>query len=182
MSEHPAYTVTETPVLDPNLFLLNRANRAFIERRNDTPILNESSLDHDASRFGGIVLFIFTTVIILSLVRNVSLEVYRLSVFIIALSSILAFFWAYVRYMCQSVGIKGWILPGEVLHSEKIRVIADKTWHEQVGVRFQYTTPDGVLTIGYAEGGSDRASDNMAPAPGTPVRVWYGDDGEIFLL
>jgi hypothetical protein len=180
----PSYQ--EIPVPEPNLFLLNRANRAFIERRTNNPVWDEAPPEQDANGVWGILLFIIGTLMSLTIVSNLPLGEYRVWIFLVALIGIIALsltlFWAYYRYIYETLQLKGWILPGKVLHSEKIRMVADESWDERVRVRFQYSTPDGILTVGYAEGNSDWASDNMAPAPGTPIRVWYGDDGEIFLL
>jgi hypothetical protein len=188
MKENPVLPLSyeEVPVPEPNLFLLNRANRDFIERRTDNPVWDEPPPEQDASGVWGILFFIIFTLLILMIMWNLPLREHQFWIFIIALIGVIALsivlFWTYHRYIYQSPQLKGWILPGEVLHSEKIRVVADESWDERVGVRFQYSTPDGVLTIGYAEGNSDWASDNMAPAPGTPIRIWYGDDEEVFLL
>jgi hypothetical protein len=183
MSEQPAYTITETPVLDPNLFLLNRVNRAFVQRRNDKPhfLMREPELSKRQvidffvillwfSACAGAVLgfpsgtgaFVLGMIVLLTIAYGAGLKP--------------------TTFPGNKSELVGWILPGVVLHSEKVRVEREQSWREHLGIRFEFTTPEEIVTEAYAEGESNKASDKMAPFPGTPVRVWYGDDGKVFLL
>jgi hypothetical protein len=74
------------------------------------------------------------------------------------------------------------MLQGEVTHSEKIRVVQGKTVHESLSVQYVFTTPGGVVIHGYATGESELASIKAAPMAGTPVYVWFMEEGKHFLL
>ena len=183
MSEQPAYTLTETPVLDPNLFLLNRANRAFIERRNDNPyflkVRSTLTFQESSILLGTGLLFSMYLCMILASPQGIGSAIAGtiVAIFIILFAGVRP-----ANPDTDNIDLAGWILPGVVLHSEKVRVEREQSWREHLGIRFEFTTPEEVVTEAYAEGESNKASDKMAPFPGTPVRVWYGDDGKVFLL
>lgn len=82
----------------------------------------------------------------------------------------------------EKIDLAGWIVPGVVLHAEKIRIRGGNYRAERLGIRYQFVAPGGVVIEGYAEGDSDHASDKMAPAPGTPVKIWLNDNGTHYLL
>jgi hypothetical protein len=77
---------------------------------------------------------------------------------------------------------KGQVLEGTVVQAEKI-VTREQYGHvEKIGVRYQFAAPGGVITVGYAAGLSGDASHPMAPVPGTPVRIYYRENGKHYLL
>jgi hypothetical protein len=76
----------------------------------------------------------------------------------------------------------GQVLEGTVVQAEKI-VTREQYGHvEKIGVRYQFAAPGGVMTVGYAAGLSGDTSHPMAPVPGTPVRIYYKEDGKHYLL
>ena len=77
---------------------------------------------------------------------------------------------------------KGLVLTGEVVHAEKIRHEGRNDTQVKVGVRYRFAAPGGVLMEGRAEGDMLVASHDMAPLPGTPIRVWYTDNEKFYLL
>lgn len=181
MSEHIVDTLTpvdEHPVLDSNLFLLHRSNQAFVERRSNHPTLGSSLTDRERLLIGAfgvcmILIYIGVTLLPVVFASLVSLAI------VVAFLGLIA---RYGRPSHEPAGLAGWIVPGVVLHSEKIRTREGKVRSVQLGIRYQFVAPGGVVIDGYAGGDSDHASDTMAPAPGTPVRVWYDDDGNHYLL
>ncbi len=182
MNETPVDTLTpvdEHPVLDSNLFLLHRSNQAFVERRSNHPTLGSSLTRREQiliGTFGVCMILIYIGVVTILPVFFASL---------VSLAIVVAFLGLIARYgrpSHQSAGIAGWIVPGVVLHSEKIRTRDGKVRLEQLGIGYQFVAPGGLVIEGYAGGDSEHASDTMAPAPGTPVRVWFDDDGNHYLL
>lgn len=185
MNEHPVQPLSrieEYPVLEPDLFLLRRDNRLFLERYTKQPLLDKpAEIKRETSK---ITVGIFVTIAIL-VMGSVASAPSDLSAFLLSvavLGGVGALFWAYVRYMRRRSDLKGRVLSGFVTHSEKIRMAEDQYNRDYLGIRFEFTDPKEGLKEGYAEGDSDHASDKMAPAPGTPVKVWYGDDGNHYLL
>lgn len=174
----PLPLVEEQPVLDSNLFLLHRSNQAFVERRSNYPNLGLSLTSREKILTGAFaVCLIF--IAIASSILPPSLAIFGV------LGLIGGFLGVIERYGYPSndtIDLAGWIVPGVVLHSKKIRVREGNYRSEQVGIRYQFTTPKGVVMEGYSEGESNAASDKMAPPPGTPVRVWYDDAGNHYLL
>lgn len=178
----PFPLVEEYPVLEPDLFLLRRDNRLFLERYSKQPILDKpAAIKRDTNKMA---VGISITVAILVLIGIAFLPSYLSAPLLIAtvLGGIGALFWAYLRYMLRPVNLKGRTISGIVTHSEKIRVAEDRYNRDYLGIRFEFTDPSGGIKEGYVEGDSDHASDKMAPAPGTPVKVWYDDDGKFYLL
>lgn len=178
----PFPTVEEYPVLEPDLFLLRRANRLFLERYSKQPVLDKpAEIKRETNK---IAVRIFVTVALLVMAGIAFLPSDLSAPLLIAtvLGGIGALFWAYIRYMFRPVDLKGRTISGMVTHSEKIRMAEDRFHRDYLGIRFEFTDPNGGVKEGYAEGDSDHASDKMAPAPGTPVKVWYDDDGKFYLL
>jgi len=179
MSEKPYHTIVETPVLDPNLFLLHHANRAFVERRNNHPILDEASQRSTAIALG--IALSFPLIIALLILNSGMLPLPYASWlcgFMIVL--VITIVGGYGYYLRSDLRLKGWILPGAVVRSEKIRW--GKNSHERFGVWYRFVDPNGDLIEGYAEADSDTANRRMAPLQGTEVRIWYDDNGKCYLL
>jgi len=185
MSETPVPPIEEYPVPDPTLFLLNRANRDFVERRSNHPVLDKPATVAFRSGYLGImVLMVVALLVLATLASSVGLLAVMtcILILIIVLGGLGALFWAYFQYMGRTRELKGWIIPGVVTHSEKIRIETYQQMQERLGIRFEFVTQGGVVEKGYTEGDSDSASDTMAPAPGTPVSVWYDEEGKHYLL
>lgn len=181
MSEYPVYTATETPVDDPNLFLLNDANRTFVDRRNEFITLEHAPANRTLSMMLALGVVGMVAAIALLAVSKLPAQYNSLAFLVIAGGGV-GVFLALLRYLYRDVPVKGWMIPGVVTHAEKIRVIEGRYTRENVGVRYQFVAPGGVVMDGYAEGDSETASHGMAPTPGTPVKVWLDDDGSHYLL
>jgi hypothetical protein len=76
----------------------------------------------------------------------------------------------------------GQVFDGTVVQAEKIVKQVQYGTEEKIGVRYQFAAPGGVITYGYAAGLSEDASDGMAPAPGTPVKIYYEGEKKHYLL
>jgi hypothetical protein len=180
MNENPVSLsplIEEHPVPDPNLFLLKRTNRAFIERRNDSPVLGGTAFSWKA--FNPLIYLLLISFLLsgLCIFPNSGLPLLLLISFII-----FAFYTGNRPADNEPPDLAGWIIPGVVTHSEKIRIENSQHLQERLGIRYEFPAPGGVVMEAYAEGDSVNASDRMAPAPGTPVMVWYTDEGTCYLL
>jgi hypothetical protein len=181
MNEAPVYTTSETPVPDPTLFLLNDANRTFVEGRNEYMVV-EHSPDHSTlSIIVAIGALVLLGGILLVSISNLPAQ-YNTFAFLVLVVAGIGAFLAILRYYYRDVPGKGWILPGIVTHAEKIRIVENYRTREYVGVRYQFVAPGGVVMDGYAEGASDNATHGVAPTPGTSVKIWLADDGTHYLL
>jgi hypothetical protein len=181
MAEAPVYTTPEIPVPDPHLFLLNDANRTFIEQRNEYMILQHSPSGGTLSVTIGIGAAVLLLGMVLMGVSDLPAQYNTLAFLVIVVGGVGALL-AFLRYLYRDVPVKGWIIPGVVTHGEKIRVVENYHTREYIGVRYQFAAPGGVVMDGYAEGESDKASHTMAPPPGTLVKIWLDDDGTHYLL
>lgn len=92
--------------------------------------------------------------------------------------ALLALWLSNVRVMVR----KGQVLEGVVIDAEKIRVYHSRTKRDEIGVRYEFTTPDGNLIRHRVETPTMEASSTVAPAPDTRVYVWYEVDGKYDLL
>lgn len=184
MSEQPTYTIAEIPVLEPNIFLLNRANRWFIEGQAPTPIVEEGMSNQMLALF---FYFALLGLVLVGIVMSNPLwgtqfhGAILLGVLIVGVIGGMAF----LRYQMgddKALSIKGTLVRGEVTHAEKIRVVQGTTSRELLAVHYRCTAPGGVVIYERAEGESDLASMQVAPLVGTSVFVWYTDDGKPYLL
>jgi hypothetical protein len=187
MKEYPIAAETPTPELpvpDPQLFFLNHANRAFVEGQEPTPIL-EPGISNQTLRFIAalitFVLLIMAGVLSNPFWRNQVNAAMVLAVLVVGVIGLIA-------YLNHRMGdereskAKGRVLQGEVTHSEKIRVLQGKTSHESLAIQYAFTAPGGVVVHGHAEGESELANIKAAPMAGTPVYVWFTEEGKHFLL
>lgn len=181
MNEAPVYTTPEIPIPDPHLFLLNDANRTFVEGRNEYMIVEHTPDNRTLSATLAMGALVLLGGIVLVSISNL-LSQYNTFVFLVMVVGGIGAFLAILRYLYRDVPGKGWIIPGVVTHAEKIRVVENYHTREYMGVRYQFVAPGGVVMDGSAEGDSDRASHTMAPPAGTPVKIWLDDDGTHYLL
>ncbi len=181
MAEAPVYTTTETPVRDPNLFLLFDANRPFIERASDTMTVEHAPGDSTLAAMLGIGAVVILLGTVLMGLSNLPSD-YNILTFAVIAGGGVGGFVALLRYLYRDENVKGWIIPGVVTHAEKIRVMEGRYTRDYLGIRYQFAAPGGVVMEGDAEGESASSSLGMAPAPGTPVKIWLDDDGTHYLL
>lgn len=174
----PRMGETEYPVSRDAPFLLKAENRAFVERRADTRVVESSPLDS---------LFIFQGFVTLAVLFAGLLIAHSLPIAIIGGVASLALTPLLLRirqYWLDAHPESGWILEGEVLQSEYIHVVQQQppSRVEKMGIYYRFVAPGGVVEEGYAEGIAEKASQRTLPRPGAPIRVWYPDNENFELL
>lgn len=216
----PPLSITESPVPDPTLFLLNEMNRTYLAGKRASPLLPLSPRVNDGGWqwiVGGAILYILLTVsgvldaigAWLSDIRLPDLPDFPIQ----SVNGMFLFFGVLlllgvlvvIRDMREArrrtvagamppvppsekpVAVAtprptGQVLEGTVVQAEKIVTREQYGYVEKIGVRYQFAAPGGVMTVGYAVGLSGDASHPMAPVPGTPVRIYYKDNGKHYLL
>lgn len=168
----------EIPVLDPSVFLLRRTNRGFVERRHQQPHLKDvGSIDYWMVGIiglvgGGAILCAFWWAVPLGYIAIVG---------VLWLMAFGVYGQLHQTFNTNPI-LNGRILPGTVTHSEKIRIGEKDIQREFVGIRYQFFTTEGDSLEGYAEGDRAMTSQTIIPARGTPVYVWYDDEGNHYLL
>lgn len=202
MSETPLTSppsIVESPVADPTLFLMYERNRAYLLGKTALPHLatrDEASYVAGFLLFGGIAVMVLVFGGFGLLMRwllevnpafdNPTLVVMGLFLVILLGMGITVV----VRDMQLAksasatkedtpVPPKPQLLEGTVTQAEKIR---EDHAVARIGVRYQFVAPGGIVTHGYAEGMGEDASHEMAPVPGTPVKVYYMPDHNHYLL
>lgn len=168
----------EFPVLEPSVFLLRRSNRSFVERHHHQPHLKDAGLiDYWMLGVigvvgGGAILCAFWWAVPLGYIA------------IVGALWLMAFgvYGQFHQTFNTNPILNGRILLGTVTHSEKIRIREKDIQHELFGIRYQFFTAEGDSLEGYAEGDSALTSQTIIPVRGTPVRVWYDDEGNHYLL
>jgi hypothetical protein len=173
----PSSFIEEHPILEPNLFLLNHANRPLMGWHHEYMILEKSLSNRSLAGLFSMGVFGMISIISLSSFLNLPAPFQGL----VSLMSVIV--WVIVigrviRYLERDIAVKGIILPGIVTHAEKIHTRVNRL----IGVRYQFTAPGGIVIEGYDEGDCENASYEMVPAPGRSVYVWYGDDEKHYLL
>lgn len=185
MKEHPATPAVvkvETPVLNPEVYLLRKGNKAFVERKIDYPILKK---DYSTLGFGAVAMLAIALQIGLVVVAAFNAKLYMLALLAVVGEIILAFI-AYKLFQKweanQRVASNGWIIPGAVLEAETVKIHAGKSVSEVVRIRYRFARPGGVVEEAFVEDSNTEANHIIAPQPNTPIYVWYKDDGTYYLL
>lgn len=181
----PSTSITESPVLEPSVFLLYRSNRAFAERRSDFPTLGGKAPPIHGKDFTFLAPYVVGTLLVLITLALIDARLLAHPfVFLVVLILILLFYRIArdVRSTIAPPDLAGWIIPGTVTDSEKIRIEGQSFQQNRLGIWYQFQNPYGTMLEGYAEGDSRMASDPIAPPPGSPVRVWYDDNNNHYLL
>lgn len=174
----PPISHMEVAVRDPNLFLLRRANRAFVEQRSmiayleDTLTAGWRTMGMVLIGGGGAVLWAF----------EITTPLGVLALFGWAWLISLVFYGQASRHLWVKHNTDGWILAGKVLYSKKIPIRKRNFVYQQIGVQYAFLAPDGETREGYSAADSAVANSIIAPLPGTPLRVWYTHDGKYYLL
>lgn len=182
MMEKPIAVAPEYAVLDPTLFLISRENAAYLKGQRPAPFLDPMRSSERLRAITFVLLAgLFMTVLIYGAITLLEPGGWAIMVTLFALISF-GFTLAYMLYlllMQRTPPGAGVVLAGEVVQ-------ADRTWipgnQFLIGVRYRFSAPGGVLETAQAQGFADNASDTMAPLPGTPVRVYFMDDGKYHLL
>jgi membrane protein implicated in regulation of membrane protease activity len=183
MNEIPAMPQSakaETPMPDPNVFLLRHDNWDFLHGQRANPVIIKR-LTNTAPLFVAglaIVALIYVSLLLIFVMTggNFALVAVGLIFFVVAFLGIR------LRQMRNLRPQQGIVLQGEVIRAEKIRIGQGRYEVEKIGVRYRFADSGGVVHYGESEGESNATSDKMAPPPGTPVRVWYNDEGNSYLL
>lgn len=182
MSETPVAPdpIAEMPVMDPRAFLLHRTNHDYLSGQRHEPMvslrMSEISL---LLLIAGMVGMVVSIGIMLngdglSVITGIGILLFLLSLAgsgVILQSSLRA-----------PVTRAGRVLEGTIIEAEKIRIQQGQRHTESIGVRYAFTTPDGKRLQNRAEALMDETGRTMAPAPGTPVYVWYESDSHYYLL
>lgn len=185
MSEVPTSPpiMKETPVLDPRAFVLHGENEAFLKGRRSYPYLSDGAEDLFAAflaivaffcLMAGFWFFVTGEGQVFNIVAGVVLV-------LTGVGSLGVMVWS-TRPKRRNTKLVGQVLIGEVLESEKIRGYRGEPHLDGIGVRYQFTTPGGKVIRDRAEATNDRNREKMAPAPESPVYIWYDQDGNYTLL
>lgn len=182
MSETPV-VIRETPVFDSRAFVLHWENEAYLRGKRPTPYLTDSEGQMIVAGFviatflcclGAFFIFAESNwqpaMLISGVVLLLAGGVGMVGVFV------------YTNPARQKAILDGFLIAGEVLKSEKIRIEGGKGSRERIGVYYQFMTPEGRLIRSRAEASNDFQREKMAPAPGSPVYIWYDRQGNHTLL
>lgn len=177
MSETPVVLYKEVPVPEPNLFLLYKENLAFVKREHDVPVgvgtkddMSKMTLGVGASFICGVGAF--------SLGAMLGAPGCLVVGFVLPAIILLFTF----RKDGNVYPLAGWILPGEIVASEQITEYSGHYTAEKYIIDYRFTTTQGEACAARAIGFLDDTNYNEAPPVGTPVRVWFPDDGTPTLL
>lgn len=184
MSESPVApppSAQERPVPDPTLFLLNHANRAFVEGRNRHPILDEASQRRTLTILGATLSVPMIGGLWLLSAEMIPVDYTGWFCFglMVTLTVIIG---GYIHYLRSDLKLHGTLFSGVVVRSEKIRVVKNNRQRERFGVWYRFIGSGGRIQEGYAEADSDTASQRIAPGKGMEVRVWVEDNRNCYLL
>lgn len=170
--------IVEEAIPASNLFLLRRANRAFVQGANAYPTLEEPFVFTrrqwlGVGGLGGIgLLLAFGVAIPLGIVVTVGL--------LWLLGMVM---YGHIYRQTKAVAHQnGWILSGEVLHAEMIRARKGGSRRQRIGIKYRFVAPGGIWYEGYAEADQDGASHAMPPSRETPLYIWYDEQGNHYLL
>lgn len=186
MIEKPGALAPEAAVLDPTLFLISKENIAYLKGQRPAPFLDPM---RTAAKFR---VFLFTILVgmflvmllfngIATLVMNAQPTIWTMGITVILLM-IFGCTLAYTFYFLlkqQSPPQLGVVLVGEIVQADRVWMPGNQCLIE---VRYRFTAPGGVLETAQARGYAENASDTMAPLPGTPVRIYFTEDGKHYLL
>lgn len=187
MSESPVIpkTMRELPVPHPYAFFRHTENQLFLKGQRSSPILEAQSGNGPAWLLICLLLLSVVGVFVgVLMVVDITWSLAR-SVFggVLATGSLLIGGYTFQYVLTRNIESRpGRVIEGRVIEAEKIRIEKNNMHFEAIGIRYEFTTPDGRSIQHRAETPNDTRSGKMAPAPETPVYVWYGDDGKVFLL
>lgn len=176
----PTYIV-ETPVLDPDVYLLRKQNKAFLEKKRKTPQLGNNTyiILSGAMATGSII----AVVCLVLLLVTQGMSDYR---FIECFFSFVVATLIMVSRMSldtyQAERTRGLVVPGTVIRATSALSAVGTPIAEQLNIWYRFELPEGGEKVGYTRYNNVDASSNIRPAPGTPVRVWYTEGGKSYLL
>jgi hypothetical protein len=182
MSESPVVPppVVEMPVMDPEAFLLHRANQDFLGGQRTVPITETKNTDGTLAVVGLSMVGVLVGVSIIAGGNGV-LEPTIIGIFLLLGAFVAG---AVAVQSSHTAGGKavGKVIEGRVLEAEKIRIQTGKGSMESIGVRYEFVTPEGRRLHSRAEAPLQETGRTMAPAPGTPVYIWYESEERHYLL
>lgn len=183
MVERPVVPIVETPVANQHLFLANTANGELVMGRKLTPNLRyTSTIGSYTSTIGDWVIYL--SIILLSfggaLTVSSWIQAAMPFLFMVGVATSLI---AIGRYrFTQFQKVPGQIVEGEVTYAERQRTIKQRDVREVFLVDYRFIAPDQMIKHASAVVPCYESNAFLAPMPGTPVKVWYREDGQFYLL
>lgn len=181
MIESPVTPTTEVPVSALDLFLSNKVNLAVLEGKLTIPQSPSLGLGREAL-FGVLVLVIFMGYIVLTL-TNTPVGFFgvvfagAVVVFLLILISL-----SFPNRKAIPQNRAGTLLDGVVTNAEKLITRGRYDSTEEFNILYRFTAPGGIVTDSKATVPTKHSTHTMAPAPDTPVKVWYLSENEHWLL
>jgi hypothetical protein len=204
-------SIIETPVPDPDLFLLHKVNQQYLAGNRARPHLSKPQGSIGKYWwFFAVGLYLFCMVcggfdVIFRWLGTITLPslpdlttpteegmlVFFLILFLMGITVVLRDMWEARKKATpvspsiheKPITVSSSAPKAQVLNGTVVK--AEKirgNGIELLGVRYQFAAPGGIIRYGYSEALSEDASHAMAPPPGTRVKVYYTEKGKHYLL
>jgi hypothetical protein len=186
MNESPVAPapIIETPVYDPRAFVLHWENEAYLKGKRPTPYLRDGGEEAGLVAFmalAGFFCLMGGVWMIFSGGGQVVMLVAGVVLLLAGFGGVGVMVWA-VDPTRQNAKRTGRLLVGQIVEAEKIRIQTGTGHRESIGVRYEFTTLTGKKIRNRAETVIEYQQEKMAPAPGSPVYIWYDGEGNYTLL
>jgi hypothetical protein len=187
MNESPIIpkTMPELPVPDPAAFFRYYENQLFLKGQRPSPILEAHHKGGISSLFMLLLLLSAAGVIWGILIAvNIPFSLREAIIgSVMSFSSLIGGGFILQHALTRPIKPRhGRIIEGRVIEAEKIRIEKNNSFSETIGIRYEFITPEGKRIQHRAEALNETMGNKMAPAPGTPVYVWYESNGGHSLL
>ncbi len=177
-------SVAEIPVMDPRAFLLHRANHEYLNGQRGEPLLslklNPLNLLFLIASIMGILMG--AAIMGGGIVWGSNVGITTAIGMVLFLMSLGVGGWAMQSSMQGAARRAGRVLEGTIIEAEKIRIQHGQRMTESIGVRYEFTAPEGQRLQSRAEAPLEETGRTSAPAPGTRVYIWYESEERYFLL